>query len=266
MVRSRNCARNHRDALPVSRLIPRRIIVSTFLRSFLIQGSWNYHTMLGSGFAFSMLPTLRRVFGSNGAALDEAVARHQEHFNAHPYMANLALGAAMRLEAEGSDADTVRRLKAAVRSPLGGLGDALVWAAWLPGVAVGALALYWLGAPAGVVVTAFLVTYNVGHLGLRAWCLSAGLRAGRELGGVLVKADLSRWTARLRPVVVGLLGVMVGGVVGADGGLAESGLPWVFLAGAGFVAGLVGGHKAWRPAAALTVAAIAAVASLGVLR
>ena len=59
--------------------------------------------MLGSGFAFSMLPTLRRIFGSDGAALDEAVVRHLEHFNAHPYMANLALGAAMRLEAEGSD-------------------------------------------------------------------------------------------------------------------------------------------------------------------
>jgi hypothetical protein len=34
-----------------------------FLRSFAIQGSWNYRTLQGSGFAFALMPVLRYVHG-----------------------------------------------------------------------------------------------------------------------------------------------------------------------------------------------------------
>ena len=78
--------------------LPRGVLVSTFLRSFTIQGSWNYRTMLGGGFAFAMLPVLRWVSRNDREALARGLTRHLEHFNAHPYMASLALGATARLE------------------------------------------------------------------------------------------------------------------------------------------------------------------------
>ncbi len=82
--------------------LTRRTLAAAFARSFLIQGSWNYRTMLGSGFAFAMLPALRLIFKGDPAGLEASLRRHLEHFNAHPYLSNVALGAVLRLEADGA--------------------------------------------------------------------------------------------------------------------------------------------------------------------
>lgn len=238
---------------------------AVFVRTFVLQGSWNYRTMLGSGFAFALVPALRQLTSGDVDELQEAVDRHLEHFNAHPYLAAVALGAVLRLEAEGADAATVRKLKGALRGPLGSLGDALVWATVLPGTALGALAILWLGAAPWVAVVVFLVVFNGVHLGLRMWGFRAGLEAGRDVGRVLTSADLSGWTRRLEPAVVVLLGLFSGAVIGSADGLVTAGTGWTLLAGVAFLAGLLGGHRTWRPAAAITVAAIGVVALVGVV-
>ncbi|MDH3272404.1 MAG: PTS system mannose/fructose/sorbose family transporter subunit IID [Gemmatimonadota bacterium] len=247
----------------MSRSLPTGVVVSAFVRSLAIQGSWNYRTMLGSGFAFALLPGLRHLYGGASDEIRVPVERHLEHFNAHPYLAGVALGAVLRLEADGADPEMVRRLKLAIRGPLGSLGDALIWATVLPGVALAALTLAWLGAPAWVVVTVFLVLYNAVHVVLRIWGFRAGMRAGREVGRVLAGADLAGWTRRIEPVVVLLLGALVGAVVGGAGGLVEAGAPWLALTAVAFLVGLFGGHRTWRPAAVLTVVAIGAVTLIG---
>lgn len=249
----------------VSRTLPPAALASTFVRSFLIQGSWNYRTMIGSGFAFAMIPGLRRIFGSDPEKLGSALERHVEHFNAHPYLASLALGAVLRLESEGEDSETVRRLKVAMRGPLGSLGDALIWATVLPGTALAALSLLWLGAPVWVAVAMFLTLFNLVHLGIRVWGFRAGLRAGREVGRLLANADLSGWTRRLEPVVALLLGLLVGAVVAGGAGLIRAGPLWLVLAVVAFVTGLLGGHRTWRPAAVLTVVAIGILSFVGVV-
>lgn len=246
--------------------LSRRAITSTFLRSFLVQGSWNYHTMLGTGFAFAMLPGLRRIFDDDAEALDASVRRHLDHFNAHPYLANLALGAALRLEADGTDDQIVRRFKVAVRGPLGGLGDSLVWAAWLPTVSMAALALWWLGQPVWVVVGLFLVVYNVGHLTLRVWGFRSGLRDGRDVARTLSEARLPQLGERIKSIASLLVGVLAGLVLASREGLSDAGPLWLVPAIVCFVGGLMIGHRAWRPAAIATVTAIALIASWGVLR
>ena len=235
------------------------------LRSLLIQGAWNYGTMLGPGFAFTLLPVLRRVHAGDPEALSSALERHAEHFNAHPYLASIALGAVARLESGGADSDTVRRFRTAVRGPLGGLGDTLVWATWLPLVAVGALVLYWFGVPGWVATLTFVIVYNVGHLGLRTWGLRLGLEAGRDVGKRLTEANLGGWARRLQGLLVLGLGVLSGAILGAPDGLGSSGPVVAGLAVVGFVAGLVGGHRAWRPAAAATVVVIAFIGAWGIL-
>jgi PTS system mannose-specific IID component len=240
-------------------------MASSFLRSFLIQGSWNYHTMIGSGFAFAMLPGLRRLFADKPEDMDASVRRHLELFNAHPYMSSVALGAVLRLEADGTDPETVRRFKAAVRGPLGSLGDSLVWATFLPGVSVAALGLFWLGVPAWIVVVFFLVVYNVAHLALRAWGFRTGLRQGLDVGRRLGEADITGWISRLKPLVVGLLGVLVGLVLGRPDGLGPAGPEWAALGVVCFLLGAVAGHRAWRPAAVVVVVAIGLLSALGML-
>lgn len=238
-------------------------LVSTFLRSFLIQGSWNYRSMLGTGFCFALLPSLRRIFRDDPGALERSVRRHVEHFNAHPYLSGVALGAIVRLEMESADDQAIRRFKTAVRGPLGGLGDSLVWASWLPAVSMAALSLFWLGAPGWVAVATFLVVYNLGHLGLRTWGFRAGLSHGRNVGRSLTGANLAAWTERLRAVDALFLGVLVGAALGGNGGLADSGPLWAGLALLGFVAGDVTGHRLWRPTAVAVVSVIVILTAWG---
>lgn len=234
--------------------ISRGPLVRTFLRSFAIQGSWNYHTMMGTGFGFALLPVLR--FLHRGDALEDAVARHSEHFNAHPYLATLALGAVARMEADGDPAEDIRRFKNAVRGPLGGLGDTLVWAAWLPTCLLAALVLAWAGVAPWFCVGAFLVIYNVGHLGLRLWGFRMGLRDGREVATTLRRASLGRWTEQVLRVAALLAGALLGLVLTGDPGIRGAPLVWVPLAVAAFVLGALVGQKAWRPAALAVVGGV----------
>lgn len=213
--------------------------------------------MIGGGFAFAMLPVLRRLF--HGDRLEEAVARHCEHFNAHPYLAGLALGAAARLEADGADPDLVRRFKTAIKGPLGAMGDGLIWAAWLPVTALLGLIAYFVGLPPLVCVLVFLIPYNLGHIALRAWGFQAGLTWGREVGRVLRDAGIARrteWVSRLGSVLLGALAGLLGVDVLHRGALANL---WLALSAAAFVAGFLGGLRAWRPAALIAVGTVVAI-------
>ena len=247
----------------MSRSVDRSIAWRVFARSFLIQGSWNYHTMLGSGFGFAMLPALRDLFGRDTEAFDAALRRHVEHFNAHPYLSSVALGASVRMEADGVDPEVVRRFKLAARGPLGSLGDTLVWATWLPISSLAALSLYALGATPLVTVLVFLALYNVGHLALRVWGFRTGLRLGLDVGGKLAEVDLAGLTDRLRIPAAALIGVALTSLALSEGGVVAAGGIWVAAAVLAFAAGAKFGHRAWRPAAVVTVAAVAAGALLG---
>jgi len=226
----------------------KRAHLSAFLRSFLIQGSWNNRTMIGGGFAFALLPILRRVHRGDPEAFREALQRHSEHFNAHPYLANLALGAASRMEEEGRDPEEIRRFKLAVRGPLGSMGDALVWVGWRPATVLAALVLALAGAPPGVTVLFFLVLYNVGHLALRIWGFRVGLEWGSQVGDSLRKVAFTKQAERLAGVGVFLLGGLVG--IALEWGWAVGSWTLLLLGITGgiwgFWLGSLVGQKWWR--------------------
>ncbi len=222
--------------------------LSMYARAFAIQGSWNYRTMLGGGFAFAMLPVLRRLHRGDPEGLQRSLQRHAEHFNAHPYLANLALGATARMEEEARDPEEIRRFKLALRGPLGGLGDALVWVGWRPATVLAALLLAMAGASPGATVIFFLVTYNVGHLALRTWGFRVGLDRGSRVGEALRRLALPRQAERLAAAGVLLLGGMVG--LALHESLLLGGWPLLLLAGAGgvwgFWLGSLVGNNGWR--------------------
>ena len=43
----------------------RQDLVAGWWRTFAVQGSWNYRTMIGGGMAFAMLPLLRRIYAGD---------------------------------------------------------------------------------------------------------------------------------------------------------------------------------------------------------
>jgi len=221
---------------------------STFLRSFLIQGSWNNRTMIGNGFAFAILPVLRKLHRGNPEGLQETLQRHSEHFNAHPYLANLALGAVSRMEWEKRDPEEIRRFKLAVRGPLGSLGDSLIWVGWRPATVLASLVLALAGAPPGVTVFFFLIVYNLGHLALRAWGFRVGLEWGSQVGDPLRTVAFPRKADHFAAAGVFLLGGLFGLAIGW--GWAGDNWPWLLLGVAGGIWGIwlgsLVGQSGWR--------------------
>lgn len=239
--------------------MPAAVRRSVERRAFLVQGSWNYRVMQGTGMAWALLPALRHL--REGEGLDEAVARHAEHFNAHPYFASLALGALTRLEAEGASPDTVRRFRAAIRGPLGALGDRIVWATWLPLSAVVALLLYWGGAPGWAAAGAFLVVFNVLHLTIRFRGFALGYEAGTGVGVRLRSLALTNRAERMGSPLLFLVGALAGLLLSRGG--SGPGTEWVAAWALAFALGLAGGVRLWRPTALITVGAVVLFFLLG---
>ena len=233
-------------------------------RLFTIQAAWTYERMLGVGFGFVAEPMLRGLGRDGDApAFHRALARQSRFFNAHPYFASLAVGAAVRAELDGVPPEKIERLRAALAGPLGSLGDRLIWAGWLPACAAIGLLLVALSAGPWA-VAAFLVLYNVTHVWLRVWGLKAGWRSGVGVAGALASPGLQR----ALEVVAPLAAVLVGGALVSVLAWVPVGARWETAAGAGaalLVAALV---RAIQPRATGMVVAgllLAVVLWVGVL-
>lgn len=186
------------------------------MRSFLIQGGWNYRTLLGAGFAWALLPATR---GGRTPAEEELwVEEHSGYFNLHPYLAPAALAAVARMEEEGRPDEEVRRFKSAIGSLFGSVGDGLFWNAWRPVALASAIGAAALGMGAVAVVTGFLVLYNLLHLRVRFQGVRLGWDAGVKVGEGIREMKIPEWTERIRTVGVLILGLISGLLLGMGTG------------------------------------------------
>ena len=238
---------------------------SALVRLFTIQAAFTYERMLGVGFAFAAEPMLRQLGRRDGGtpAFRAALAREARFFNAHPYLASLAVGAAARAEMDGVPADRIERLRSALIGPLGSLGDRLIWAGWLPACA--AMGLLLVACSAGVwAVAVFLALYNVMHVWLRVWGLKVGWRSGVGVAGALASPGLQRALELVAP----LAALMVGAALPAMLGWYAFRAPWEILAGAvaallfAEVVRLLQGRATGLVVAAFTLAVVMAVGVL----
>ena len=105
-----------------------------FLRSLFLQAGWNYLRFQGFGFAFTMLPFLRKLY--KGKNLDSALIRYMETFNTNPVMAVFCYGALAKLEEEVALAPvrktSWRVVKTFLTSSVASIGDRLFWDALRP--------------------------------------------------------------------------------------------------------------------------------------
>lgn len=193
---------------PTPSRLPLRITAAMYFRLLALQGSWNYETLLGTGVGFVMEPALRLLPGGiKGEAYRSALARESRYFNAHPYLAGVAVGALTRAELDGVDPVRIERFRTALAGPLGSVGDRLVWASWLPFCSLVAIGVYGAGGSALAVVGTFLLLYNSGHFLLRAWGLRIGLSRGLNVASALGNPVL-----RQGPDYIGRAAALMGGV------------------------------------------------------
>ena len=256
----------HDTKLSASKTLPPGIWLRMYLRLFAVQGAWNYESLLGNGIAFCMEPALRLLPGGiSGRLYSEAIGRHARYFNSHPYLAGVAVGALARAELDGVPPMLIERFRTALGGPLGSVGDRLVWASWLPLCSLLALAAFGIGASAVLVIAIFLVTYNIGHLWLRAWGLRVGFQKGLRVADALGHPVLRRG-----PQVVGSAAALLAGVaiplaasrlIGGNHALAAGIILVAMLAGVLF-ARLGGRVEGWR----LSLAILALFVLFSVIR
>ena len=206
----------------------------TLLRLYFVQGAWNYERMLGVGMGHAADPLLADLARTDPERHRDAIVRSAEFFNSHPYLAGVALGAAVRAEYDGVPGEQVTRLRRALCSPLGALGDQVFWAGLVP-AAVGATLAVIALTSAWWPVVLLLVAFNAVRAYTATWALRTGLGNGMRVGAAINASALGRLAAPA--------GALAGFMVGTGGTLAV-----------GWLAGPFG----WR-----AVVGVAAVAAAG---
>jgi PTS system mannose-specific IID component len=254
--------------IPVKRPpeLPFKTRVGIFVRLLAIQGAWNYETLLGNGIGFCIEPALRLLPGGRHTPeFHAALAREARYFNAHPYLASVAVGALARAELDGEPPERIERFRTALCGPLGSVGDRLVWAGWLPFCSLASLALFGLGGRALLVVGFFLVAYNAGHFALRIWGLNTGWSHGLRVAAALGNPVLRRGPqqiGRLAALATGIaIPLALGRIIGPGRNLIGVVLVAVAL-GAFVIVRLQGRIEGWR----LSLVLLAVFSLFAVLR
>ena len=146
------------------------------LRLFAVQGTWNYERMLGVGMGYAAEPLLEDLKAVDPVRHGEAVVRSAEFFNCNPNLAGLALGATTRAEYEGVPGPQIVRLRTALCSPLGSMGDQLFWAGLVPALVGLTVVAVVLGA-GWWAIGGFLLAYNAVRIWTGYWSLRTGMTA-----------------------------------------------------------------------------------------
>jgi mannose PTS system EIID component len=178
------------------------------LRLLAVQGTWNYERMLGVGMGYAAEPLLEDLKTVDPVRHGEAVVRSAEFFNCNPNLAGLALGATTRAEYEAVPGAQIVRLRTALCSPLGAMGDQLFWAGLVPGLMGLALVAAVLGAGWWAVL-GFLLVYNGIRLWTSYWSLRTGIDSGMRVGTAISASWLPRAIELVGPAAAFSVGAAI---------------------------------------------------------
>jgi mannose PTS system EIID component len=204
--------------------------LQALLRLFAVQGTWNYERMLGVGMGYAAEPLLEDLKAIDPVRHGEAVVRSAEFFNCNPYLAGLALGATARAEYEAVPGAQIVRLRTALCSPLGSMGDQLFWAGLIPALIGITLITAVLGARWWAII-GFLIVYNAIRVWTGYWSLKTGIASGMRVGAAIGSSWLPRAIEGIGPAAGFLLGAAVPvvagwylGIFGWAGGIGAAGV------------------------------------------
>ena len=179
-------------------------------RSQFLQGSWNYERMQNGGFAFSMIPAIKKLYKTDEER-KAALKRHMEFFNTTPFMASPIFGVTLALEEEranGGDVDdeAINGVKVGMMGPLAGVGDPVFWFTVRPILGALCASLAMSGNILGPIM--FFVVWNLFRWGFQWYTQEFGYKAGSaitdDLSGTMMQ-DVTRGASMLGMFVLGSL-------------------------------------------------------------
>lgn len=179
------------------------------VRSWWLLGSFNYERMQNIGIAFSLIPAIKKLYTKKEDQA-EALKRHLEFFNTHPYVAAPILGVTMALEEErasGSsvvDDTAIQGTKIGMMGPLAGIGDPLFWFTLRP--IIGAIAASLAVSGSLVAPIFFILVWNMIRIAFMWYTQELGYKQGVQITkNVTLLSTITRGAGLLGMFIMGVL-------------------------------------------------------------
>ncbi|NHA04600.1 PTS system mannose/fructose/sorbose family transporter subunit IID [Mucilaginibacter sp. HC2] len=182
-----------------------------FLRSLTLEANFNFETWQNTGFAFAIIPVLKKLYHTK-EAMTAALKRHLQLFNTSPYGSTLIIGITAAMEEQNAldkdfDEESISSVKLGLMGPLAGVFDSLFWGTFKVIAAGVGTSLAIKGNILGPLL--FLIIFNVPHLLLRYNLTFIGYNAGTKFLQNLSKSNvmdkLTSGAAILGLMVVGAM-------------------------------------------------------------
>jgi PTS system mannose-specific IID component len=182
-----------------------------FWRSMLLEANFNFETWQNTGFAYAIIPVLKKLYNTK-QAMAAALKRHLQFFNTSPYGSTLILGITAAMEEQNSDNkdfdnESINSVKLGLMGPLAGVFDSLFWGTFKVIAAGVGTSMAIKGNIIGPIL--FLLIFNVPHLLLRYQLTFIGYRTGTKFLQNLAKNNvmdrLTKGASILGLMVVGAM-------------------------------------------------------------
>lgn len=179
-------------------------------RSQFLQGSWNYERMQNLGWAYALIPAIKKLYTKKE---DQAAAleRHLEFFNTHPYVAAPIIGVTLALEEEKANGTEIENaaiqgVKIGMMGPLAGIGDPVFWFTVRPILGALGASLASTGNLTGPLI--FFFGWNIIRMAFLWYTQEFGYKAGSEItkdmsGGIL--KDITKGASILGMFILAVL-------------------------------------------------------------
>ena len=183
---------NEGDTPRTSPQLSKKTIRSLFLRSMALEANFNFETWQNSGFAFAIIPVLKKLYTTR-EAMAAALKRHLQFFNTSPYGSTLIIGITAAMEEQNStskdfDEESINSVKLGLMGPLAGVFDSLFWGTFKVIAAGVGTSLAIKGSIIGPIL--FLLIFNVPHLLLRYNLTFIGYNTGTRFLQNLAKTNV----------------------------------------------------------------------------
>lgn len=160
----------------VRKVITKADLWKIAFRGLFMEGNFNFARMQAGGWAYSIIPALKKIHGNNKRDLAKSLKHHMQFFNASPKLFTFLLGTAIAMEENKEKPSTTNVMKVAGMGPTGGVGDAIDHMTLMPlTLALGA-SIAIEGSIAGPFV--FFILYQSVAKFVYFWLLFLGYKAG----------------------------------------------------------------------------------------
>lgn len=175
-----------------------------------LQGSWNYERMQNGGWAYSIIPAIKKLYPKKEDRI-AALQRHLEFYNTHPYVSSPVMGVTLALEEERANGASVedsaiQGVKIGMMGPLAGVGDPVFWFTARPILGALGASLALSGSIIGPLL--FFVVWNVIRFGFMWYTQEFGYKVGTK-----ITQDLSGGLLRKITQTASILGMFIIGAL-----------------------------------------------------